>query len=441
MIRRLLLFMLLLGVILPSGISCRKEGDPSPELTVSEKEIFLDFPGEAVSFSLSSNVPWTVDVRYPLGAEEGWLVLPVTSGESGDHLFEVRALENPGHMRETRLAFAMEGVSYVTYVTVRQQGKMEWDLTDQFDPYFAGFLLKNYTQDRSGITYGDAIRCKQLSFGSQDQLPPTFRGGHLLVNLESMSFWECTGTAVDLGGAPQVKRVTIRDCSFESLDISRNVELESLDVEDTAIARIDASQNPHLAGLSITGPHLNQDIEVVLGPGVRSFLVENRHLTVFDYQKATGLDWLHLRNCGVSSLDLRHTRLTYFSCESNTINELLLPETIEQVRLLNSAGEIPQLELGPAIRFVDVRGAGIKQILLKDAYQLESFDCIYNKLEGLDMSRAVFPSTFNIHFNPGRDGFFDLKVAPADYEEKAAEYKDYRWSWDNGEVYVRVTSS
>ena len=278
MIRRLLLFMLLLGVILPSGISCRKEGDPSPELTVSEKEIFLDFPGEAVSFSLSSNVPWTVDVRYPLGAEEGWLVLPVTSGESGDHLFEVRALENPGHMRETRLAFAMEGVSYVTYVTVRQQGKMEWDLTDQFDPYFAGFLLKNYTQDRSGITYGDAIRCKQLSFGSQDQLPPTFRGGHLLVNLESMSFWECTGTAVDLGGAPQVKRVTIRDCSFESLDISRNVELESLDVEDTAIARIDASQNPHLAGLSITGPHLNQDIEVVLGPGVRSFLVENRHL-------------------------------------------------------------------------------------------------------------------------------------------------------------------
>ena len=176
MIRRLLLFMLLLGVILPSGISCRKEGDPSPELTVSEKEIFLDFPGEAVSFSLSSNVPWTVDVRYPLGAEEGWLVLPVTSGESGDHLFEVRALENPGHMRETRLAFAMEGVSYVTYVTVRQQGKMEWDLTDQFDPYFAGFLLKNYTQDRSGITYGDAIRCKQLSFGSQDQLPPTFRG-------------------------------------------------------------------------------------------------------------------------------------------------------------------------------------------------------------------------------------------------------------------------
>ena len=425
MIRRLLLFMLLLGVILPSGISCRKEGDPSPELTVSEKEIFLDFPGEAVSFSLSSNVPWTVDVRYPLGAEEGWLVLPVTSGESGDHLFEVRALENPGHMRETRLAFAMEGVSYVTYVTVRQQGKMEWDLTDQFDPYFAGFLLKNYTQDRSGITYGDAIRCKQLSFGSQDQLPPTFRGGHLLVNLESMSFWECTGTAVDLGGAPQVKRVTIRDCSFESLDISRNVELESLDVEDTAIARIDASQNPHLAGLSITGPHLNQDIEVVLGPGVRSFLVENRHLKVFDYQKATGLDWLHLRNCGVSSLDLRHTRLTYFSCESNTINELLLPETIEQVRLLNSAGEIPQLELGPAIRFVDVRGAGIKQILLKDAYQ----------------RRAVFPSTFNIHFNPGRDGFFDLKVAPADYEEKAAEYKDYRWSWDNGEVYVRVTSS
>ena len=99
------------------------------------------------------------------------------------------------------------------------------------------------------------------------------------------------------------------------------------------------------------------------------------------------------------------------------------------------------MELGPAIRFVDVRGAGIKQILLKDAYQLESFDCIYNKLEGLDMSRAVFPSTFNIHFNPGRDGFFDLKVAPADYEEKAAEYKDYRWSWDNGEVYVRVTSS
>ena len=441
MIRRLLLFMLLLGVILPSGISCRKEGDPSPELTVSEKEIFLDFPGEAVSFSLSSNVPWTVDVRYPLGAEEGWLVLPVTSGESGDHLFEVRALENPGHMRETRLAFAMEGVSYVTYVTVRQQGKMEWDLTDQFDPYFAGFLLKNYTQDRSGITYGDAIRCKQLSFGSQDQLPPTFRGGHLLVNLESMSFWECTGTAVDLGGAPQVKRVTIRDCSFESLDISRNVELESLDVEDTAIARIDASQNPHLAGLSITGPHLNQDIEVVLGPGVRSFLVENRHLKVFDYQKATGLDWLHLRNCGVSSLDLRHTRLTYFSCESNTINELLLPETIEQVRLLNSAGEIPQLELGPAIRFVDVRGAGIKQILLEDAYELESFDCMYHNLAGLDMSRAVFPSTFNIHFNPGRDGFFDLKVAPADYEEKAAEYKDYRWSWDNGEVYVRVTSS
>lgn len=439
MIRRI--FPLLLFLMVLSGASSCKKAEIIPEITVSGSLEDISFSGGEASVDISVNVAWEVRVRYPAGTEE-WLTLPAAKGESGDWRFVVRMPENVAHTREATLVFSLSGASYATNVTVRQLGKLDWDLTDQFDPYFAGFLLKDYTRTKGGITYEDAISIKQLNFGSIKALPPSFKGGQFLVNLQVVYMNDNTGTSVDLGGLSHLKELDIRNCTFESLDISHNEQLERLNVSDSPIPRIDASHNLNLGTLGISGPSRDVDIEVVLGAGVRSFYAERRNLKVFDYQNATELTELCLEKCGVlPSLDLRHTQLDLLYLESIEINGLRLPKTARLVHITNNSGVIPVLELGPAAWNVQAEEAGIKQILLQDAYNLQYLFCIYNKLEELDLSSAAFPPNLRFHFNPGKDGIFTLKVAAADYETKAAEYEGYKWSWDNnGFVYVKVVS-
>lgn len=421
----------LITVLFPLVCACEKL--PDVWITVSETGLEAPYDGGDVSLSMQSYVDWKAEIKY-LSGGEGWISLPVSSGGEGQYDFVVRVAGNPERTREAKIYITPSDPAQIKYFVIKQVGTLDRDMTGEF-----GWTVVAAFDSSSGpMTYENVMNRKSLIFNN---ITPgaDFRGLELFKNLTGITVRNTKLQSLAFKDVPQVKTLYFENCELGGLDISGMLGLEDLRFKETTIPFLDTSGNPKLKMVDFSHLETPSSLKgIILGPGVEGFGISNtRSLEEIDCSQAVSLSILSFDNCNVHRLDVSKTQIEYLTIQSNPIDELLLPPSIQSISLNMCTGSISSLATGPLTRRISVSGTPIKELDVTGATGLEYVYCSNNLLERLDLSKAVLPSYLNFVGNPGVGRVFELIVTPGDYEEALERYEIL--TWDMGDYVPIVT--
>lgn len=467
----------LLLLLLPLVFSCKKA---EPEMQVSTEQIESDYPGGQYDVTVQCSTAWTVSANYPPDqTERGWIHFDRQEGENGTSQLTVVVEPSLGNSRAGFVVFKMDGEDFFFSFPVRQQGKLDRDMSDLLSSELLEFMARKglihhaFVEEQGKVWYSDLLGFKTLDISGE-----TFDFMDDLAFFENLEELSCVGCGIKEFRTPMpcLRVLNCGNNELSVLDPELFPQLEELDCSQNRISQLDPNAFPHLRFLSCSGNPIEAlDIvsvpqltrlwcsetlltELAVGPELTILVCDDAKLETLVLSQSSQLRDLECEGNRLRELDLSQTRLESLWCSRNPeLSNLVLSAQLTSLNCqschLSGSLSIPSSEIivvkcadnqlsrlvlpeGAQPNTIDCANNLLEELVIPDTSKLTVLNCENNLLAGVGtLSKGTYWQATRFQGNPGKDGVFTLSIHNGVYYQA---YQPSSWNWQGNEVILQV---
>ena len=355
------IWLICIGLLLAS---CKKDTD----MGVSLNDIIIEaIPTEPVTFDISGNVAWTIEVIQ----EEIWLTVSPLQGK-GKERITVEATENDDFTE--RIAFIVISGEGMENDTIRVFQEPCLDIAEKIkDEIFKQYCLNafDHSPNDGRISAKEALKAVDIIVKGMEI--SSLAGIEYFTNIRKLVFSANNVEEIDVS---KNKVLRILDCSFNpitKIDVSELSKLEDLHLHSTDIRSIDVSKNAELYLLTTSNSPITA-LDVSENSALGMLLCNDNQLISLDISKNTNLLMLQCGNNRLSTINTSmNTNLRNLWCNNQTDGN--------GRKILNSI----DVRNNKALQSLSCSQNNISSLNLTNSPELRELRCDDNQLTALDL--------------------------------------------------------
>lgn len=260
------------------------------------------------------------------------------------------------------------------------------------DDLFRDYVSTNFDKNNDGALSSDEIsKVTEIDTGKDFSIY-SLKGIEYFTELKSLIADEANLSEVDVSANTNLTFLSLMHADITELDISKNTELTDLNVNTCNLKSIDLSQNTKLKMLDIGFNENLSALDVSANTQLQSLYLMGNKVESLDLSANTELVYLDIMDTKITSLDLSKMKeLNRFS-GSETLTNLVLPESSENLISLSlPSAQISSINVSkyPNLDSLDISGTKITSLDVSANTKLTYLNLFNTGVTSIDLSKNL----------------------------------------------------